>query len=63
MLRNRDLPSLKGGIRILEEKVDKIRNGNYQRDEGFTALLRCGIREFFSQKNRLNREEKSTTLS
>ena len=60
MLGNRDLPYLKDGICILEEKVNKIRNGNYERDKGFTALLRCGI---FSQKNRLNREEKSATLS
>lgn len=63
MFGNRDLPYLKDGIRILEEKVNKIWNGNYERDEEFTALLRCGIREFFSQKNRLNREEKSATLS
>ena len=60
VLGNRDLPYLKDGICILEEKVNKIRNGNYERDKGFTALLRCGI---FSQKNRLNREEKSATLS
>lgn len=44
------MPSLKDGISLLEEKANKIRNGNYERDEGFTALLRCGIREFFSKE-------------
>ena len=39
VLGNRDMPSLKDGISLLEEKVNKIRNGNYERDEGFTALL------------------------
>lgn len=53
MLGNRDMPSLKYGISLLEEKVNKIRNGNYERDEGFTALLRCGIREFFLKRTDL----------
>ena len=44
------MPSLKDGISLLEEKVNKIRNGNYERDERFTALLRCGIREFFLKR-------------
>lgn len=47
------MPSLKDGISLLEEKVNKIRNGNYERDEGFTALLRCGIREFFLKRTDL----------
>ena len=45
------MPSLKDGISLLEEKVNKIRNGNYERDEGFTALLRCGI--FFLKRTDL----------
>ena len=53
MLGNQDLTYLKDGIRILEEKMNKIRNGNYERDEGFTALLRCGIREFFLKRTDL----------
>lgn len=49
------MPSLKDGISLLEEKVNKIRNGNYEWDEGFTALhvLRCGIREFFLKRTDL----------
>ena len=47
------MPSLKDGISLLEEKVNKILNGNYERDEGFTALLRCGIREFFLKRTDL----------
>lgn len=47
------MPSLKDGISLLEEKVNKIRNGNYERDERFTALLRCGIREFFLKRTDL----------
>ena len=50
VLGNRDFPYLKDGIRMLEEKVNKIWNGNGERDEGFTAILRCGIREFFLKR-------------
>ena len=47
------MPSLKDGISLLEEKVNKIRNGNYERDEGFTALLQCGVPEFFLKRTDL----------
>ena len=53
VLRNRDLPYLKDGIRISEQKVNNlIRNGNYKRDAGFTtAISRCGI--FFLKRTDL----------
>ena len=50
MLWNQDLPYLKDGIRILEEKVNKIRNDNYKRDERFTWILREVFGNFFSKE-------------